>query len=300
MADIQLFDGRTRRKLEQLMLTANKVRAGAVKGERRSTKRGTSIEFADYRNYVQGDDLRKLDWKLYGRTGKPFIKLFEDEEDLAVHIILDTSKSMDFPQDAEDPDTHKFTYARRLMAALATISLATNDRLAMTAASGSGVQRFGPHRGRMFNVRMFEFVGKLETEGTIDLNTVLTDYVRRDRRAGLAVVITDMFHPNGYIDGINALVGRGYEVALMHTLSPEEVEPPLAGDLSLIDVETGLAQEVTIDGGMRDVYMKRLAEWQSGIAADMRKRGVHYFPIRTDTPFEKIVLSEMRGLGLVR
>ncbi|MEO0560727.1 MAG: DUF58 domain-containing protein, partial [Chloroflexota bacterium] len=149
--ETMLFDGRTRRKLEQLMLTANKVRAGAIKGERRSSKRGTSIEFADYRNYVKGDDLRKLDWKLYGRTGKPFIKLFEDEEDLAVHVILDTSKSMDFPQDAERPDEHKFTYARRLMAGIATISLATNDRLLMTAASGNGVRAFGPYRGRAYS-----------------------------------------------------------------------------------------------------------------------------------------------------
>ncbi len=300
MAEFQLFDGRTRRQLEQLMLNANKVRAGAIKGERRSSKRGTSIEFADYRNYVKGDDLRKLDWKLYGRTGKPFIKLFEDEEDLAVHLILDTSKSMDFPQNADDPDLNKFTYGRRLMAGIATISLATNDRLLMTAAHGGGVERFGPHRGRAFTPRMFEYIGKLAADGAIDLNEVLSRYVQRERRAGLAIIITDMFHPAGYVDGVNALIGRGYEVAVMHTLSPEEMEPPLAGDLSLIDAETGTVQEVTIDGGMREIYMKRLAEWQMGISTELRRRGVHYFPIRTDTPFERVILSEMRALGLVR
>ncbi|MEM6284793.1 MAG: DUF58 domain-containing protein [Chloroflexota bacterium] len=302
MADnpTQLFDGRTRRKLEQMMLIANKVRAGAIKGERRSTKRGTSIEFADYRNYTKGDDLRRMDWKLYGRTGKPFIKVFEDEEDLAVHIIVDTSRSMDFPRDTEDPDTHKFTYARRLMAGIATISLATNDRLMMTAASGDGVKRFGPHRGRGYSVPMFRFVGGLETGGAIDFNAVLTDYVKQQSRAGLAIVISDMFHPEGYLDGVRALLGRGYEVAVLHTLSPEEVEPPLAGDLRLVDVETGLPQEVTIDGGMRDIYVRRLAEWQGSIAAELRRRGVHYLPVRTDTPFEKVILSEMRGLGLVR
>jgi uncharacterized protein (DUF58 family) len=226
--------------------------------------------------------------------------LFEDEEDLAVHLILDTSKSMDFPRDTDDPDTHKFTYARRLMAGLSTISLATNDRLMMTAASGDGVQRFGPHRGRGYSTRMFRFVGELETSGVIDLNNVLSEYVKRERRAGLAVVISDMFHPNGYLDGVRALVGRGYEVAVMHTLSPEEVEPPLAGDLRLVDVETGIPQEVTIDGAMREIYMRRLHEWQNDIAAELRRRGVHYLPIRTDTPFEKIILSEMRGLGIVR
>ncbi len=302
MADnhTQLFDGRTRRKLEQLMLVANKVRAGAIKGERRSSKRGTSIEFADYRQYSKGDDLRRLDWKLYGRTGRPYIKLFEDEEDLSVHIILDTSKSMDFPRETEDPDVHKFLYARRLMAGIATISLTTNDRLMMTAASGDGVRHFGPYRGRGYSVQMFRYVGSLETSGAIDFNTVMADYVKREKRAGLAIVISDMFHPNGYVDGIRSLVGRGFEVAVMHTLSPEEAEPPLAGDLRLVDVETGIPQEVTIDGAMREIYVRRLNEWQSGIAAELRRRGVHYLPIRTDTPFEKVILSEMRGLGIVR
>ncbi len=300
MPETPLFDGRTRRKLEQLMLIANKVRAGAIKGERRSNKRGTSIEFADYRNYSKGDDLRRLDWKLYARTNKPYIKVFEDEQDLAVHVILDTSASMDFPRDADDPDTHKFTYARRLMGAIATISLATNDRLLLTAASGTGAARFGPHRGRAFSPQMFRYIGKLEPTGTLDFNTVLTDYVKRERRAGLAVVISDMFHKTGYLDGLKALVGRGYEVAVLHTLSPEEVEPPLTGDLSLVDVETGVPQEVTIDGAMREIYMRRLDEWRADLAAELRQRGIHYLPIRTDTPFEKVILSEMRGLGLVR
>lgn len=302
MADTptQLFDGRTRRQLEQLMLIANKVRAGAIKGERRSVKRGTSIEFADYRQYSKGDDLRRLDWKLYGRTGRPYIKLFEDEEDLAVHIILDTSKSMDFPRETETPEVHKFTYARRLMAGIATISLSSNDRLLMTAASGNGIQKFGPYRGRGYSVPMFRFVGSLETDGSIDFNTVMSDYIKREKRAGLAIVISDMFHPDGYIDGIRALVGRGFEVAVMHTLSPEEVEPPLAGDLRLVDVETGIPQEVTIDGGMREIYIRRLQEWQGNIAAELRRRGVHYLPIRTDTPFDRVIMSEMRGLGIVR
>jgi uncharacterized protein (DUF58 family) len=296
----QLFDGRTRRRLEQLMLVANKVRAGAIKGERRSTKRGTSIEFADYRNYAKGDDLRRLDWKLYGRTGRPYIKLFEDEEDLAVHLILDTSKSMDFPREPETPDVHKFTYARRLMAGLATISLTTNDRLVMVAASGGGLRYFGPHRGRGYTMRMLQFITDQQTSGAIDFNAVLSDYVKRDRRPGLVIVISDMFHPSGYIDGVRSLVGRGYEVAVLHTLSPEEVEPSVMGDLRLIDAETGVPQEVTVDGAMLDIYRRRLAEWQHGIAAELRRRGVHYLSIRTDTPFEKVIMAEMRALGIVR
>src|SRR4029077_3482074 len=124
MADEKLFDEKTRRKLEQLMLVATRVRAGAMKGERRSTKRGTSIEFADYRNYARGDDLRRLDWNIYARLERPFIKLLEDEEDLAVHVLLDTSASMEWPPEGAR-DQKKFLYAQRLTAGLAYISLVT-------------------------------------------------------------------------------------------------------------------------------------------------------------------------------
>src|SRR5215216_666158 len=132
MSQQQLFDETTRRKLEQLMLSGSRVRAGAIKGERRSTKRGTSIEFADYRNYAPGDDLRRLDWNIYARLDRPLTKLYEDEEDLAVHLILDTSASMNWGGDS-DPELHKFDYARRLIAGLGYISLSTNDRLVIAA-----------------------------------------------------------------------------------------------------------------------------------------------------------------------
>lgn len=300
MSATPIFDGRTRRKLEQLMLVANKVRAGAIKGERRSNKRGTSIEFADYRHYVKGDDLRKLDWKLYGRTGKPFIKLFEDEEDLAVTVILDTSKSMDSPNDDDQADTHKLTYGQRLMAGIAVISLATNDRLTLIAANDNGINTFGPARGRAYTPQMFRFVSGLQSQSTLDFNRLLIDQAKRQRRAGLIIVISDMMHAGGYVDGIGALVGRGSEVVVMHTLSPEEIEPTLNGDLRLIDAETGQAQEVTIDNGLRDIYMRRLNEWRSHISADLRRRGVHYLPLSTGTAFERVILSEMRHLGIVR
>ncbi|MBZ0292977.1 MAG: DUF58 domain-containing protein, partial [Anaerolineae bacterium] len=116
MVDELIFDEKTRRKLEQVMLWSSRIRSGAFKGERRSIKRGTSIEFADYRNYARGDDLRRLDWNLYGRLQRPYIKLLEDEEDLAVHVLLDTSASMDWPKDNDQHDLNKFVYGKRLAA----------------------------------------------------------------------------------------------------------------------------------------------------------------------------------------
>jgi uncharacterized protein (DUF58 family) len=294
-----LIDESSRRKLEQLMLTATRVRAGAMKGERRSNKRGTSIEFADYRNYAPGDDLRRLDWNIYARLERPYIKLLEDEEDLAVHLLLDTSASMDWPKEGER-DQNKLLFAKRIFAGLAYTSLNSNDRMMMTTISDRGLEYFGPSRGRGMSVAMLRYVHKLEAGGITDLNAALKSYALRGGRPGLCVVISDMFSPTGYTEGVNNLLGKGYEVALVHVLSPDEIAPPLAGDLRLLDAETGISQEVSIDGGMRDLYIKRLEAWRDDIRNECLRRGMHYFPLDTSTSWEKAILYDMRRAGLVK
>lgn len=300
MPEDRLFDEKTRRKLEQVMLMSSRVRAGAMKGERRSTKRGTSIEFADYRNYTRGDDLRRLDWNIYARLQRPYIKLLEDEEDLAVHIILDTSASMDWPQDDSPFDQNKFVFARRLAAGLAYTSLTTNDRMLLTAVSDSGVQSFGPARGRARGIAMLDFVGNLTPRGVTDLNAVLKDYALRSSRPGLLFIISDMFSPSGHLDGVRALMGKGYEVVVLHVLSPDEVDPTLNGDLRLVDTETGTPQEVTVDAAMREIYTLRLNTWRDEIRLEIMRRGGHYLFTETSGAWEKIILQDMRRLGLLK
>ncbi len=299
MATEKLFDEKTRRKLEQLMLVATRVRAGAMKGERRSIRRGTSIEFADYRDYAQGDDLRRLDWNIYGRLERPFIKLLEDEEDLAVHLLIDTSGSMGWPQNGER-HLNKFIYAQRLMAGLAYISLATNDRLMLSTLNEGKPAQYGPVRGRGYGLAMINYVSNLEARGVTDLNAALKNYAVRGRRPGLCFVISDLMSPNGFQEGINALLGKGYEVGLIQVLSPDEVTPPMGGDLRLVDVETGRAQEVSVDGGMRDLYLKRFTSWRTGIQAECVKRGVHFVSVETSEAWEKVILQSLRRLGAVK
>ena len=288
-----------RRRLEPLMLAAKKVRAGAMKGDRRSIKRGTSIEFADYRNYVPGDDLRQLDWNIYARLERPYIKLLEDEEDLSVHIILDASASMNFPPEGE-PDQKKLAFASRIAAGLGYVALTSGDRLMLTAISDRGMSVFGPVRGRGQSVAMFDYIRDVDADGITDLNIMLKDYALRASRPGLTMVISDMFSPTGYIEGLNTLLSRGHEAALVHVLAPSEVMPPLAGDLRLIDVETGQAQEVTVDAAMLGVYHQRLTAWRDEIRDECRRRGAHYFPLQTDEPWERLILSDMRRIGLVK
>lgn len=297
MAD-RIFDEKTLRKLEQLTLVANKVRAGAIKGERRSTRRGTSIEFADYRNYVRGDDLRRVDWNIYARLQRPFIKLLEDEEDLAVHLVLDASASMDWPRSG-DQNQHKFLYARRLVAGLGYIAMGGGDQLHVTALRGDHNPHWGPLRGRGHALSLLRWLEDQYTRGRVEINEALRDFAKRTARAGVVIVVTDMMVPDGYEEGLRALQGRGHEVTVIQTLSPDEVYPEITGDLKLIDVETGIPQEVTVDASMRDLYVQRLQAWQNAISAYCVRRGVHYVPVETSLPWEQLILSELRRINVV-
>src|SRR5690606_24386271 len=162
----RLFDEKTLRKLDSLMLIAQKIRAGAIKGERRSSRRGTSIEFADYRNYVRGDDLRRIDWNIYARLERPFIKLLEDEEDLAVYLLLDGSGSMDWPRTGSR-DQHKFLYARRVLAGLAYIALGTGGRVSAHVLRSDAADRCGPLRGRGQTPRLLHGLGQAGRRGPL-------------------------------------------------------------------------------------------------------------------------------------
>lgn len=296
----KLFDEVTLRKLEQLRLMASKVRAGAIKGERRSTRRGTSVEFADYRNYTRGDDLRRLDWNIYARLERPFIKLLEEEEDLAVYVLLDASASMDWPQGGAGDAAHKFTFGLRLAAGLGHIALTTGDYLTVGALRDGGDLVWGALRGRGRSLSLLSFLESIRPTGLTDLDGALRNWALRGTRPGLAILISDLLSPTGFENGLNELLGRGYEVVVVQVLSPDEVNPPLTGDLSLIDVETRRPQDVTVDGPMRDLYMNRLAAWRDEVAAFCVGRGVHYLMVETSIPWEELILYDLRRLQVVR
>jgi uncharacterized protein (DUF58 family) len=292
-----LFDESTLRKLNQLTLVASRVRSGAIKGERRSSHRGSSVEFADYRNYTAGDDLRRLDWNIYARLEKPFIKLLEEEEDLAVYVLIDGSRSMDWG----DGDEHKFNYARHLAAGIGSIALSSGDLLSIGFLQGGHVaSEFGPSRGQYALPRLFNFLESLKAKDQTDLNASLRDYSIAPRRAGLVILISDLFASDGYETGLRQLLSHGHEAALIHVLSPDEVDPPLAGDLQLVDIETNFEQDVSIDGGLRNLYHSRVQAWIQSTQADCRKHGIRYLDLVTSQPWEEALLLEMRRTGIVK
>ncbi|MEO5951234.1 MAG: DUF58 domain-containing protein [Chloroflexia bacterium] len=325
-----LFDASFMRKLEKLSLISRKLKAGRMKGERRSPKRGQSVEFADYRNYTHGDDLRSVDWNAYARMEKLFIKLFQEEEDLTVHILLDASKSMDWgdptsitvsapvaPVDTEvrviggvAPQTlpagdlrsqNKLVYSRRTAAALGYIALANLDRLSVTAFSSAGLQRFSSVRGKGHAVSLLRWIANVRSEGATDLDRILRQYASQAKYPGILFILSDLLVEGGGIEGLKALQSAGHEVNVIHVLAPSEVHPELAliGDLRLKDVETGATQEVSIDGGVLDLYKEKFDEWQFNIEDFCRRRGITYMQVTTDQPFEDLVLHYMRRRGIL-
>lgn len=309
---MRLFDEGSLRKLEQLTLHADSIRVGAMKGDRRSRKRGTSIEFADYREYAQGDDLRRLDWNVYARLERPFMKLTEEEEDLAVHILVDVSASMNWPleEEMDAPRANKLRYGLILAGAVGYVGLLSGDVVTVTLFSGSYRQSWGPFRGRQNGWPLLQFLeanyvglnkqGPSEPAQKTALNLALRDYALRGRRPGLLFLLSDMLSYDGYRDGLNAVHSRGHEIALLHLHSPDELYPQLMGDLRLIDVETGEGAEVSLDAFTREDYLSRLQQWHGEIDAFCSSRGIHYTTISTDMPWELLVMQSLRRQGVVR
>lgn len=297
-----LLDSTLLARLSTLSFHVRRPRRGQVQGERRSTKRGTSsVEFADYREYARGDDLRWVDWNVYARLERPFVKLFEEQEDLAVHLLVDGSGSMAWEGDQEVEGQNKWDYARKLAAALGYVALVGGDRLRVVLLRGREVAGvWGPVRGQGNALRLFAWLAELEAGGTTDLSAALRAYALAGGRAGLVLLVSDLFSPSGIADGLSALAAHGHEVALLHLLTPDEVDPPLTGDLRLVDVETGETQEVTVDGGVRDLYRRRLAAWQDEIRTICHIREGLYIPLITATPLDRVLLHNLRRARLLR
>jgi len=293
-----LFDELTLRKLEQLTLVADRVRAGILKGDRRSRKRGSSVEFADYRDYAQGDDLRRLDWNVYARLERPFIKLLEEEEDLAVHLLIDGTLSMDWPSDSYD--LNKFVYARRLAAALTFIGLGAGDQVRLTVLSAGHETAWGPYRGRRSAVRVMQLLESAMAGGTTDLNLALKRYGLKSLRPGLLILISDLLSPNGFKAGISNLQANGHEISIVQLLSPDETTPAIKGEMKLVDVETGDEAELSLDNATVERYRRRLYSWRQETAAYCAKRAIHYIPVTTNMSWHELVMRTMRVQGMLR
>jgi len=281
------------RKLEQLSLVSRKVFTGQLKGERRSARRGTSVEFADFRNYTLGDDLRYVDWNTFARLEKLFLKLFVEEEDLHVYLLVDGSQSMAFGNPA------KFDYARRTAAALGYIGLTNYDRVGATILTDRMREHLPPVRGRQQVLPAFRFLAAAAPGGGTSLAAALREFALRTRRPGLAILISDFLDP-GWEAGLKALLHRRFQVTALHVLDRSELQPEFVGDLKLVDSETGEEREITVSAGLLREYRQTAERFCAGVQETCRRYGADYLLAVTDQPFEDLVLRWLRSAGLLR
>ena len=289
-----LLDSAFMNKLDQLALMSKKIFAGKMRGERLTKRRGDSAEFADYRNYVSGDDLRYLDWNIYARLGQLFLKLFLQEEDLHVSVLIDVSKSMDWG------DPSKGRYARQIAAAISYIALSNFDRLSLYAYSDGLQYELTGVRGRRLMFKVMEFLRKIEFDGTSNLTATGKQFAIRHPQPGIVLILSDFFEKGGFEDGFRYLLGRNYDLYAVQILSPEEIAPTLVGDLRLQDVEDDDAAEVTISRALINRYRQNLQAYCESIKQYCTRRGVSYLFTSTDAPFDQIVLSYFRQRGLIQ
>jgi uncharacterized protein (DUF58 family) len=276
-------------QLERLSLLSRRAFRGSVKGERRSPRRGHSVEFADYRAYGHGDDLRYVDWNVYGRLDRLHVKLFVDEEDLCLHLLVDASASMRFGTPS------KLEYAVRAAAALGFVGLVNHERVGVGILRERASEGWPPARGRNQVVGLLDFLGHVEPAGPTRLNEALGDYAARAREPGLAVVISDLLDPRGFEAGFRRLLERRYDVHVVHLLDPSEMNPELAGDLRLQDAETGEVRDITVDGETMRAYRERLSQFLQRAEGFCRAHEIGYHRVITDTPVEEFVVAQLRG-----
>ena len=286
--DPTVFDEGFLRQLERLLLVTRRPVRGGLKGVRRSTKRGISVEFADYRDYTLGDDLRQLDWNIYARLERLFIKLFIEEEDVTVHLLVDASASMDVGT------PNKLLFAKRAAAALAYVGLASYDRVSVAVLQGRAARRFPAVRGkgRIFRV-MADLSGARAAAGPTDLHAAARHYAAQVRARGPLILISDLFDPAA-AQAIAELAGTRSEVVVLHVLSPDELDPPLAGELRLVDAETAGGIDITADLTTLDAYKRRLADWRAALDEAAAKRRAAYVPVDSTLPLAELVFAELR------
>ncbi len=281
-------------RLGALEIVSRRIRRGRFRGERRSTRRGSSVEFADHRPYAIGDDVRFLDWNMYARLDRLVTKLFHDEEDLAVHLVLDRSASMDFG------DPTKALYAKRVLAALGYVALLGMNRVVLWSPGEGGEIDVRDLRSARSAARLFDVLDAAPVGGETGLGEPLRRWAGTRRPRGIVVVASDFLHKDGAWEHLRPLARGGVEVHCVRVLTPEEETPEVEGDLRLVDSETGGGVDVTVTPKLLRLYREARSAYDHRLDEFCRSRQMTLLTSVTSAPFESLVLESLRRKGLLR
>ncbi|HKQ69418.1 MAG TPA: DUF58 domain-containing protein [Polyangiaceae bacterium] len=289
----ELFDDDFQRKLDYLAIVSRRVFAGRMRAERRTKKSGSGVEFADHRDYVAGDDFRYLDWNVYRRFGRLLVRLYEEEEDLSIYLVVDSSSSMGFASGK------KLRYAKRLSAALAYVGLANLDRITIVSTTDRICERMPTARGKARIFKVLQFLRGLSAEGSTDLGDAMKTFVAQHKRRGLVIVLSDLYDPEGFERGINVLRYNKFDPFVLHIVDESDGGLKLSGDVRIYDCETGDEREVTVTPKV----LKQYRDAYRGYLADIKKfcteRQVPYVAADVEVPFDELVLRVLRRGGFV-
>ena len=287
------FGGEFLKKLELLNVIAKKIMAGLLRADRKSTRKGVSAEFADHRAYVPGDDPRHVDWHLYGRLEEVFLKLFKEEENLHMSLLVDASESMN------RGSRHKLNYALQVAAALAYIGMSNMDAVnVLPFHSRLREGRWGL-KGRAKVFQLFDFLKSIEPDGTTSMAPTFREFINRERRRGVVIMIGDFYDLDGYQQALKYLRYQKHDVYVLHVIDEEEERPDLRGDLRLLDSETAGFKEINVTDGL----MVKYREAFEGLATDVERFCIRnemgYVRARTSIPFDDLVLGILRRGGVI-
>lgn len=289
-----LLDPAFLHRLERMRIASNRLARGRQAGKRRSANIGSSVEFADFRTYAPGDDLRQLDWNAYARTGKLFLKQFFDEQELHISLYLDCSRSMSFGQPS------KFSRAQQLAAALGYLSLHHFDYVSVYAFRDRMEQSLPFLHGKGKGAQLLQFLSSLQCGGRGEINRSLRSGAAVHGKPGVSFIFSDFLFADGYEQGISFLQATRQEIVLVHLLAEEELNPALEGALRLVDSETSQAKEITLTPALLREYQSALDQYRSRLAAYANRRGMHYLEIAPVLTLEQIVFHVFKQRGIIR
>lgn len=280
-------------RVERMRLNPNRRKSNRSRGEHLSGKGGSSIEFTDYRDYVAGDDTRYIDWNIFSRLNRPYMKLFAHEEEMHVAILIDASTSMDHAD--------KFLRARQLAAALGIMGVMNNERVSVYACNHAGTAPavLPPCTGRTSLKSLLTFLENLEPGGDSPVDDAVDTMLRFHSGRGIAVVLSDFLTFGDVIKSFNSLFSNGLETYGIQLLAPTEIEPDVTGDLRFVDAESGRTLDVSSAGDLLTLYHTHRIAMQEHLAAECRKRNGRFISLSSATPLDTILFDELLRKGWV-
>jgi len=288
------MDNATLARVERMRLLTKRRLTNRSRGEHLAGKGGVSTEFNDYRDYSAGDDMRYVDWNIFSRLNRPYVKLYRHEEEMHVVILLDASRSMQFDD--------KFTRARQLAAAFTVMGLMNSEKVSMYAC-----QHVGQHpvvmptvSGRRSFKRVFDFLEGIPTGGEYPVELAVDEVLRQHRGRGIAIVLSDFLTFGDLDRPFNRLFSAGLECFAVQLLGPTELNPEVAGDLRFVDSETGRTLDISSAGDLLGIYHEHLAAMQAGLSQACRQRSGRYLCVNSQTPLETILFDVLRRAGWAR